>query len=82
VMETYEMQIIPDALVGRVSNTISLVANGLRWTAPLVVGFVVQATSPKVAMIIWGGAFVVVAALVQVNRSLKLLDQPLETVAV
>ena len=81
VMETYEMQIIPDALVGRVSTTITLAANGLRWTAPLVVGFVVEATSPKVAMVIWGGALLVVAALVQVNRSLRLLDQPVETVA-
>ena len=81
VMETYEMQIIPDALVGRVSNTITLAANGLRWTAPLVVGFVVQATSPKFAMVVWGGAFLVVAALVQVNRSLSVLDQPVETVA-
>jgi len=81
VMETYETQIIPDALMGRVSNTITLTAQGLRWMSPLAVGFLVQATSPTRATLIWGGAFLVVAVLVQVNRAVHLLDVPIEEVA-
>jgi MFS family permease len=80
VMETYELQIIPDAMVGRVGNTITLAANGLRWCAPLAVGFLVEATSPVRAVEIWGIALLVVALAAQANRSLHVLDQPIDRV--
>jgi hypothetical protein len=81
VMDAYEMQIIPDALLGRVGNALNLAANGFRWLAPITVGLVVDATSPGVATAIWGGALLSVAAVVQFNRSLHLLEQPIERVA-
>lgn len=80
VMETYELQIIPDPMIGRVSSAISLAANGLRWAAPLTVGFLVQSTSAVHAMLFWGAAFLVVALAAQVNRSLHVLDQPIDQV--
>jgi hypothetical protein len=80
VMDTYELRIIPDAMIGRVSSTITLASNALRWAAPLTVGFLVQATSSVRAMLVWGIALLVVALLSQVNRSLHVLDQPIDEV--
>jgi MFS family permease len=74
--DTYEMQIIPDEMLGRVTTTINLAANGLRWLAPLTVGLLVEATSAKVTALIWGGAFVVVTLLVMANRSVRVLNRP------
>lgn len=79
--DTYEMQIIPDAMLGRVSTTIDLAANGLRWLAPLTIGFIVEASSARIATLVWGAAFVVVTLLVMVNRSVHVLDRPLDEVA-
>lgn len=79
--DTYEMQIIPDAMLGRVTTTIDLVANGLRWAAPLTVGLLVEATSAQTTALIWGGAFVVVTLLVMANRSVRVLDRPVTEVA-
>lgn len=81
VLATYEMQIIPDAMLGRVSTAIDFAANGLRWVAPLLVGAVVEATSASSAAVVWGTAFVAVALVVPLNRSLHVLDQPIEEVA-
>jgi MFS family permease len=79
--DTYEMQIIPDEMLGRVTTTINLAANGLRWLAPLTVGLLVEATSAKVTALIWGGAFVVVTLLVMANRSVRVLNRPVVEVA-
>jgi hypothetical protein len=81
VFSTYEMQIIPDALYGRVSTAIDLAANGLRWAAPLTVGFLVEATSARAAAVVWGIAFVAVTLVVIGNRSLHVLDVPIEQVS-
>jgi MFS family permease len=81
VFETYEMQIIPDAMLGRVSTAVDLGANGLRWVAPLAIGLIVDATSAATAALVWGIAFALIAVIVQVNRSLHLLDQSVEQVA-
>jgi len=80
--DTYEMQIIPDAMLGRVTTTINLAANGLRWLAPLTVGLLVEATSAQTTALIWGGAFVAVTLLVMTNRSVHVLDRPITEVAV
>jgi hypothetical protein len=79
--DTYEMQIIPDAMLGRVTTTIDLAANGLRWLAPLTVGLLVEATSAQTTALIWGGAFVVVTLLVMANRSVHVLNRPVTDVA-
>lgn len=79
--DTYEMQIIPDAMLGRVSTTIDLAANGLRWLAPLTVGLLVEATSAQTTALMWGGAFVVVTLLVMANRSVHVLNRPVTEVA-
>jgi MFS family permease len=81
VLETYEMQIIPDAMLGRVTTAIDLAANGLRWVAPLAVAVVVENSSAPTAAVVWGIAFVVVALFVVFNRSLHVLDRPIEQVA-
>jgi hypothetical protein len=80
VFDTYETQLLPDEMVGRVTTAIDLAASGLRWAAPLAVGFAVSATSAATAAAIWGAAFSVVALLVQLNRSVRVLDQPVEAV--
>jgi MFS family permease len=80
VLATYEMTIIPDELMGRVSTTLDLAANGLRWAAPLVIGLVVESTSATTCAVIWGIAFVVIAVSVMFNRSLRVLDQPIDRI--
>lgn len=79
VFDTYETQLLPDAMLGRVTTAVDLAANGLRWLAPLAVGFIVSASSPATAAAVWGGAFCVVSLLVQVNRNVHVLDQPVES---
>jgi len=79
--DTYEMQIIPDAMLGRVTTTIDLAANGLRWLAPLAVGFLVEATSARTTTLLWGAAFVIVTLLVMVSRSVHVLNRPIAEVA-
>jgi MFS family permease len=81
ILDTYEMQIIPDAMLGRVSTTIDLAANGLRWVAPLLVGTIVEATSARTCAVIWGSALTVLAIVVMTQRSLDVLNQPIEAVA-
>jgi hypothetical protein len=80
ILDTYEMQIIPDQLIGRVSTTMELAANGLRWVAPITVGVVVEQTSAATAAVVWGVAFSVMAVLVCLTRSLNVLNQPIEQV--
>jgi MFS family permease len=77
MFSTYEVQVIPDHLLGRVTTTLDLAANCLRWIAPLAVGFLVEATSARTTGLVWAAAFAAVASLVVVNRSLQLLDRPL-----
>jgi hypothetical protein len=77
VLDTYEVQMIPDAMIGRVTTAIDLMANGLRWLAPIAVGTIVEATSATTCAVVWGSALTVVAVLTMVNRSLHVLDVPI-----
>ncbi|HMC68453.1 MAG TPA: MFS transporter, partial [Mycobacteriales bacterium] len=77
---TYEMQLVPDRLLGRVSTTLNLTANGLRWTAPIAVGVLVEATSARTAAVIWACAFVIPSVFVMFSHSLGLLDTPITEV--
>jgi hypothetical protein len=77
MFEIYEIQTIPDHLLGRVTTTLELSANALRWIAPLAVGFLVEATSAQTTALIWAAAFGLVAVQVLRSRALRVLDTPL-----
>ncbi len=79
-LATYEAQLIPDALIGRVTTSLDLAANGLRWLAPITIGVIVGATSAPTAAVVWGAAFSVVALVALFNGSLHVLDEPIEQV--
>jgi MFS family permease len=80
-LSTYEMRLIPDAALGRVTATLDLMGNGLRWLAPLAIGVLVELTSPATGALFWGSAMVVLAVVVGMNKSLHVLNQPIGQVA-
>jgi hypothetical protein len=62
ILETYELQIISDDLIGRVSTTVTLYAQLLRWGGPLVAGGIAQAYGPTAAALGVAGVFALIAA--------------------
>jgi MFS family permease len=74
VLDSYEIKIIPDELLGRVSALLYFVANALRWIGPIVGGVLADVFGPVMAIAVVGAAFVVLAAWVQSTKALYVLD--------
>ena len=75
LLESYQLRIVPDALMGRVSSALSFGTSGLLWTAPVTAGVFADNFGVPTAMLVLSGAFVLLAVWSTLAPAVHLLDQ-------
>lgn len=80
VFGTYEVRMIPDALMGRVSSAISFGASSVRWLGPLSAGTLASVFSPSVATLVFAGVQAAVAMSTFIASGLHVLGRPIDEV--
>ncbi len=76
LLESYQLRIVPDALMGRVSSALSFGTSGLLWTAPVTAGVLADNFGVPTAMIVLSVAFVALALWSTFAPAVHLLDRP------
>lgn len=76
LLESYQLKIVPDALMGRVSSALSFGTSGLLWTAPLTAGVLADNFGVPTAMLVLSAAFVALALWSTLAPAVHLLDRP------
>lgn len=76
LLESYQLRIVPDALMGRVSSALSFGTSGLLWTAPVTAGVLADNFGVPTAMLVLSGAFVLLALWSTLAPAVHLLDRP------
>ena len=81
VLATYEMEIIPDELMGRVQSAMSVAATSIQWLGPLGAGLLASAFSPMTATITFAGIMTVLAIVTHFSGGLRALEKPVTAAA-
>jgi MFS family permease len=76
LLESYQLRIVPDALMGRVSSALSFGTSGLLWTAPVTAGLLADAFGVPTAMLVLSGAFAALALWSTFSPAVHLLNTP------
>ncbi|MBS2965514.1 MFS transporter [Actinocrinis puniceicyclus] len=76
LLESYQLRIVPDALMGRVSSALSFGTSGLLWTAPVTAGVLADSFGVPTAMIVLSGVFAALALWSTLSPAVRLLDEP------
>jgi predicted neutral ceramidase superfamily lipid hydrolase len=61
MLESYQLRIVPDAMLGRVAAALSFSASALLWTAPLTTGVLADNFGTPTAMLMVAGVLAVLA---------------------
>lgn len=75
LLESYQLRIVPDTLMGRVSSALSFGTSGLLWTAPVTAGVLADNFGVPTAMLVLSGAFVCLALWSTLAKAVHLLDE-------
>jgi len=75
LLESYQLRIVPDALMGRVSSALNFGTSGLLWTAPVTAGVLADNFGVPTAMLVLAGAFVGLALWCTLAPAVHLLDR-------
>jgi hypothetical protein len=75
LLESYQLRVVPDALMGRVSSALSFGTSGLLWTAPVTAGVLADNFGVPTAMLVLAGAFVGLAVWSTLAPAVRLLDK-------
>ncbi|MGH3416743.1 MAG: MFS transporter, partial [Actinocrinis sp.] len=75
LLESYQLRIVPDALMGRVSSALSFGTSGLLWTAPVTAGVLADNFGVPTAMLVLAGAFVLLSLWSTLAPAVHLLDE-------
>lgn len=75
LLESYQLRIVPDALMGRVSSALSFGTSGLLWTAPVTAGVLADNFGVPTAMLVLSGVFVCLALWSTLAKAVHLLDE-------
>ncbi len=75
LLESYQLRIVPDALMGRVSSALSFGTSGLLWTAPVTAGVLADNFGVPTAMLVLSGVFVCLALWSTLAKAVRLLDE-------
>ncbi len=78
VLESRQVQMVPDDLIGRVSTLFTFLNVGLLWIAPIVAGLLADYFSPTTAEVVGGAVLAALAIWAQCARSLHQLDHDLQ----
>lgn len=76
VLATYEMEIIPDELMGRVQSAMSVAATSIQWLGPLGAGLLAAAFNPMVATSVFASIMAVLAIATHFSGGLRALGRP------
>ena len=82
VFSTYEAQMIPDALMSRVSGAMGFAATATRWLGQVCAGFLASSFGPMAATLAFAGVMAVIAVSTHFASGLRVLDQPATEIAV
>jgi predicted MFS family arabinose efflux permease len=74
LIETAELNTVPDELIGRVTSAVDFSAQGLRWAGPVGAGLLVNLLGPVAATLSLACVFLLFAVAGHVVRPLRLLD--------
>ncbi len=74
LLESYQLRIVPDALMGRVSSALSFGTSGLLWTAPVTAGVLADNFGVPTAMLVLAGVFVLLSVWSTLAPAVRLLD--------
>lgn len=76
VLATYEMEIIPDELMGRVQSAMNVAATSVQWLGPLGAGLLASAFGPTAATAVFACVMAVLAIATHFSGGLRALDRP------
>lgn len=80
LFSTYQVRIIPDALMGRASSAIEFGASSIRWVGALAAGLFATAMGPAAAVGVFAAVLGLIAVSTVVARGLRVLDTPVDKV--
>lgn len=75
VLETYELRVVPEALLGRVLSARQFAVSSLLWTATPVAGVLADAFGAGSAVLVLAGCFAVTALWTTASRAVRLVDE-------
>ena len=75
VLESQQVKLVPDDLLGRVSTLLTFLNVGLLWIAPIVAGLLADFFTPITAEAVGGAVLAALAVWVQRAKSLHQLDE-------
>jgi hypothetical protein len=75
VLETYELRVVPDELMGRVTAALGFGARALMWTAPLTAGLFADSFGVTAALLVLAGVFAFLALWSTFARAVRLVDE-------
>ena len=70
-LEAYQLKIVPDAMLGRVSSALGFGSSCLLWTAPVSAGALADAFGASVATLVLAGALAVLALWCGWSRAIR-----------
>jgi MFS family permease len=74
VLETYELRVVPEALLGRVLSARQFAVSSLLWTSTPVAGVLADAFGAGSAVLVLAGCFGVTALWTTASRAVRLVD--------
>jgi MFS family permease len=75
MLESYQLRVVPDAMLGRVSSALSFSSSGLLWTAPLTTGVLADNFGTPTAMFVLAGVLALLAVWCTLAKAPRLMDQ-------
>src|SRR6185312_10264659 len=82
VLETYELRVVPESLLGRVLSARQFAVSSLLWTATPVAGVLADAFGAGPAVLVLAGCFAVTALWTTTSRAVRLVDEDPDPVPV
>lgn len=74
MLESYQLRVVPDAMLGRVSSTLSFGSSGLLWTAPLTAGVLADNFGTPTAMLVLAGVLALLAVWCTLARAPRMMN--------
>jgi len=75
VLETYELRVVPEALLGRVLSARQFAVSSLLWTSTPIAGVLADTFGAASAVLVLAGCFGAVALWTTASRAVRLVDE-------
>jgi predicted neutral ceramidase superfamily lipid hydrolase len=74
MLESYQLRVVPDAMLGRVAAALSFSSSGLLWTAPLTTGVLADNFGTPTAMLVVAGILAALAIWCTLAKAPREMD--------